>query len=172
MVRWNHIRSRHSCIFTYPAEVGRQVFCGIRQSQSSTPNVVGAEQQPLHPFSNRQTSKPNFILLISNILANSSILLNMLINHPRAREVQFVQFAKNLKVKEPAPIKPSRCSPSSAAPWKSSQFQDILNCFAKSIWSIRHAESLPNGWCSSWRRARTGHYPRLPFSAVLLNRDL
>jgi len=26
MARWNHIRSRHSSIFAYPAEVGRQVF--------------------------------------------------------------------------------------------------------------------------------------------------
>jgi hypothetical protein len=33
---WNHILSSGSSVFAYPAEVGRQVFCGIRQSIPSS----------------------------------------------------------------------------------------------------------------------------------------
>ena len=36
MTGWNHIRPRHSSVFAHPADVGRQVFCGIRQSMPSS----------------------------------------------------------------------------------------------------------------------------------------
>ena len=69
-------------------------FYGRKHHNRHTPNVVGAEHQALHPFSTRQISKPNFMLVFSNILAIWNILLNMLFIRPRAREVSFVQFGK------------------------------------------------------------------------------
>ena len=36
MKGWNHIRACHSSVFAHPADVGRQVFCGIRQSIPSS----------------------------------------------------------------------------------------------------------------------------------------
>ena len=32
----NHIRAHHASAIHYPAELGRQVFCGIRQSMPSS----------------------------------------------------------------------------------------------------------------------------------------